>query len=249
MAKFCKWIINTKAAALHGGTPAETLADKKIWFGHQSVGNYIMHGPNNDDAAGMAKLFSDNPSYGMTVLHDPADIDDIPDGTFGDTHIGSNGNFGSKLTAFNTAVRTTFNGQLDIAILKPCWVDFDNYATIKTTSDADTFWTTYKSTMDSLISDFPSCIFVPCTVPVTPNNSDGYNSLKEYFSDKIRSEYASTMFDVADWESRNESGTLELYGGYRELNAAWDLGDGGHPNTAGSNMLALKLYTHLCGLI
>jgi hypothetical protein len=56
------------------------------------------------------------------------------------------------------------------------------------------------------------------------------------------------VFDVADFESRNTNKQLELYGGYRELNAAWDIGDGGHPNNAGSDMLAYELISKLASI-
>lgn len=241
---------NTAAAIAGKVTAAQRLALKRIWFGHQSVGNYLMHGPSDDNAVGMVKLFEDHPEYGLSNVDSPTSIGAISVGTLADGHIGSNGHPDSKLTAFNTAVRTTFGGALDIAIIKFCWIDFyDSYADIQNTATADSFWTTYKSTIDALIADYPGAVIVPCTVPVTPNDADGGNTLREYFSQKIRDEYGSVVFDVSDWESRNTSGTLELYNGTRELNAAWDVGDGGHPNATGSTMLAEKLYAHLLTLV
>lgn len=241
---------NTAAAIANKLSAAQRLALKRIWFGHQSVGNYLMHGPSDNDAVGMVKLFNDHPEYGLSNVDSPTSIGAITAGVFADAHIGTNTLPRTKLSAFDTAVRTTFGGQLDIAIFKFCWVDFYiSGADIANSTQADTFWVTYTATLDALITDYPTALFVPCTVPLTPDNSDSGNALREYFNDKIRTSYASTMFDLADWESRNVAGTLELYGGVRELNAAWDIGDGGHPNATGSTMLAEKLYAHLLTLV
>jgi len=226
------------------------LSNKRMWFAHQSVGNYMTHGPADNDAYGVGRIAAAE-GY-ITVVSEPADIGDIARGAFAESYNGTNFYPYDKLSDFDYAIRNTFSGgYLDFAIFKFCWVDFflEN-SEIKTTGQADTFWTTYKSTIDDLIGDFPNTKFILCTVPVTPNNSDSGNALREYFSDKIRTEYASQgiVFDLADWESRNAARQLELSGGYRELNAAWDIGDGGHPNNAGSDMLAYELLTQLASL-
>ena len=226
------------------------LSGKRIWFAHQSVGSMIMHGPAENDAAGLVKIFDDNPTGGVSNVTEPANISAIPPGTWADSFNGTNIFPYGKVSAFNTAVRTTFSGQLDYAILKFCWVDFGitgaGTSEVVTESDADTFWTTYKSVMDALEVDFPGRI-IYCTVPLTPSaNGDTYNDLREYFSNKIRTEYGSTdrVFDVADFESRNSSGQLILDGdSVRQMHVDWDGGDGGHPNVAGANMLGEKLLT------
>lgn len=250
---------HTLSGLTHSGSLAQIsiatklalLSNKRMWFAHQSVGNYMTHGPADDDAHGVALIAANNPGY-ISVVSEPANIGAIDRGDFAESYNGTNFFPYDKLSDFDTAIRTTFaGGYLDFAIFKFCWVDFYlANSEIKTTGDADTFWTTYKYTIDSLISDFPNTRFILCTVPVTPNNSDSGNALREYFSGLIRTEYAAQgiVFDLADWESRNASRQLELYGGYRELNNAWDIGDGGHPNNDGSDMLAYELITQLADL-
>ena len=227
------------------------LSHKRMWLAHQSVGNYITHGPADDNTHGIGLVASANPGY-ITLVRTPANVAAIPRGYWGDTYNGSNYYPYGKVSAFNTAIRSTFSdGHLDFAVFKFCWVDFYlSNSEIKTTGDADTFWTTYKSTMDALITDFTLTKFILCTVPVTPNNSDGGNSLREYFSAKIRTEYSGRglVFDLADFESRDLNKNLVLSGGYRQLYNSWDGGDGGHPNNAGSDMLAYELITKLSGI-
>ena len=106
------------ASLSFGSTLSElqTLSTKRIWLAHQSVGEMIMHGPNDDDTAGLNKIFLDNPTGGVTNVRSPSSITYIPPGTWADSYNGANSHPQGKIDAFNTAVRTTYNGQLDFAI-------------------------------------------------------------------------------------------------------------------------------------
>lgn len=232
----------------------QTVSGKRIWLAHQSVGNYIMHAFQDDNRRGLTYIFNQNPSGGVSNVRAPSSIADIPAGTWADTWNGTNQYPWGKLDAFNTAVRTTFAGQLDYALFKFCWVDiFDSSEGNSPTTEAgvDSLWSSYQSTMDALETSYPGRV-VYFTVPLTPRISsggDGGNYLRERMSAYIRTKYGPTgrVFDIADYESRNESGTLLLNpdDGYRYLYASWDQGDGGHPSDAGVEMLAAKLLSFM----
>jgi hypothetical protein len=229
----------------------QALSAKRIWFAHQSVGNMIMHGPANDDAVGLNRIFLNNPLGGVRNVQEPGSIADIPPGTWADSFNGTNEDPKGKLDAFNAAVRTTFNGRLDYAILKFCWVDIYNSG-ITTNAQVDDLWNYYQSVMDPLEAAYPGRI-IYATVPVTAaiaSGGDAGNPLRERLSNYIRNKYGTTgrVFDIADWESRDANGKLVLGAdNARMLNSAWN-GDGGHPNAAGANMLAVHLLDLLAAV-
>ena len=221
------------------------LVNYQIWFGHQSVGNNIMHGTNGDNTntAGLAYYINLYPAAGITNVYEPSSISQIPAGTFGDGHIGSNQAPSGKITAFQNGVITTFGGNLDYAFMKFCWYDFGwNGSEVTTEAQADSLFTSYQNMVSSITSGC-STILLHCTVPLTYRALDAYNSLREYYNDKVRTAYSLTgrLFDIADWQSRDVDGNQVLYNNVRELNSIWNAGDGGHMNADGCNMMAKKL--------
>ena len=66
-----------------------------------------------------------------------------------------------KLEDFDRTMRGGMGRQVDVALMKFCWVD------ISSTTDVDTLFARYRDTMAALERDFPNVTFIHVTVPLT----------------------------------------------------------------------------------
>lgn len=224
----------------------QAAAEKRVYFGHQSVGANVLDG--------VPAVFAEG---GVTA---PAITDDLASapsgGVLAHAYIGENTQPAGKIVAFDAALRGGVADQVDVALMKLCWVDFNGE------TDVDALFASYQRTLAALERDFPEVTFLHVTTPLTAQSSGAkhwvknllgkpdYNAadnvVRERYNALMRAEYASTgrLFDLAAMESTAPDGSrvTGTYEGatYYALAPEW-ASDPGHLNAAGSQVAAGQL--------
>ena len=222
----------------------DILTERRIFFGHQSVGRDIMGGLRALIAAGTA------PSLSLIETDDPAAV---AGPAFMEKRIGRNREPGSKLEAFE---RIVGSGMRDggIALLKYCYVD------IRGDTDVDALFEEYVGAVARLEAEAPDLLLIHVTVPLFAVRSaardrlaellgrpsiTAQNAMRERYNERIRKTFpAGRIYDLARLEATRADGSLAASrrGGRRipMLAPEWT-GDGGHLNDAGARMAAGNL--------
>lgn len=231
----------------------ERVAQRRIFFGHQSVGVNLLDGIRQISA-----------SVGVPVrITEVKTAGAIGAATIGHTFIAENGNPHRKLESFKQAMGSQTTG-LDIAFMKFCYVDFSPETDVKK------LFAQYKTTIASLQALNPGTTFVHVTAPLTvvpdgikirlkkllgrsapPDFTD--NLRREEYNSLLRQTYQGRepIFDLARIESTAPDGTPEtaewkdivvpvLAPAYSE--------DGGHLNAAGKLRAAHELISVLAAI-
>jgi hypothetical protein len=219
------------------------ISGKRIFFGHQSVGENILEGIGD-----LAKAVKD--------VH--VNIVDIGKGRiepgpfFAESRIGKNGKPDTKCEAFGSRVRELLQDSLDVAVMKLCYVDFTRETDVKT------LFALYRETIDSLQAMTPALTFVHVTVPLTARTpgwkkllkkvlgredaSDIENARRNEYNDLLRQYYnAKPLFDLATLESTYPDGSREefSYQGRTIYTLIGELSDdGAHLNREGRDIAA-----------
>jgi hypothetical protein len=231
-----------------------SLAAKRIFFGHQSVGGNIMDG--------VADLVQQHPSLGIKIVR----LDEVPDqpgGFFADADIGRNEQPTSKTAAFAGLMDEGLADSLDIAFHKYCFVD------VTRGMDVRNLFASYESTMTRLRAAHPRVTFVHVTVPLMTAQSGpkaavkkligrppaGYqdNFAREEFNDLMRRAYSGRepVFDLAAIESAAPDGrqeTISFQGTQGRALFPPYTTDGGHLNDRGRRRVAEELIVFLAQL-
>jgi hypothetical protein len=223
-------------------TPAElaTVAERRMFFGHMSVGNNILSGLDSVYAAhGVAA-----PALVEITPGESAELP--PGGVVAHALIGENRHPVGKLANFDATLRAGLADQVDVAALKFCYID------IRWNSDVDALFARYRATLDRLEADYPDVRFVHMTAPLTtgPHGIKDHlkvllgrddNAAREHYNDLMRAAYGpDRLFDLAALEATDPDGTVgpsELFAGYSV--------DGAHLNGAGSTLIAAELVDFL----
>ncbi len=234
-------------------TTWDSLSQKKIFFGHQSVGYNILEGIKDIEKQAPQVRLS------IRATRDPGDyLRPI----FGESPIGKNGSPESKIDDFRHVMESGLGAQVDIAFFKICFVD------INRKTNVPALFGYYKSAMDTLAKEFPKVRFINCTAPLTTIDSgfklllknllgkDGgvvANLKRREYNNLIVETYgaAGNVFDIARAESTYPDGTRMLirdggkdcYGlvsGYTN--------DGGHLNQTGRVVVAAALLETLAAV-
>lgn len=207
-------------------------AKSRLFFGHMSVGENMLTGIDT--------------LYGAHGLTTPAIIDvglggavrrDVA-GVVLHANIGENGDPLGKLRNFDARMRGGLANQIDVALLKFCYIDFDS------ATDAGALFAAYQQTIGALQRDFPNVTFLHATAPlmVAPTGPKERlksllrgdpNSVRERYNGLVRGIYAGDrLVDIAAIESTAPDGTasVALYPGFST--------DGGHLNRTGSALVA-----------
>jgi hypothetical protein len=235
-------------------TTWQSLATKRIFFGHKSVGTNIMDG--------VADVLRDEPRIGLRV----ADGEGALAGggvAFAHGSVGKNGDPALKTDDFARLIEGPLGGKVDVAFHKYC------YADVTEKTDVAAVFGYYRTTMARLSAEFPGVTFVHVTVPLVRVQSGpramlklllgqnpgryGANFARERFNDLMRDAYRGKepLFDLAAIESTRPDGSREaIQSGKRSgyaLVPAYTM-DNSHLNEVGRRRVAEELLVFLARL-
>lgn len=215
----------------------------KVFFGHQSVGMNVL-----DGVVGVYRAHS------MTApaIEQGGTRPDQDGGFIDHAFIGENEKPSLKIQDFDAKMRSGIGRQVDVAMMKFCYVD------ITADTDVDALFATYRETMTALQRDFPEVTFIYMTAPLTTEQrllsnlksritgSNGYgaadNAARERLNALIRREYAGRpLFDLAAIESTAPDGSRAV-STYERQRYYWlynvYASDSGHLNDTGARVAA-----------
>jgi hypothetical protein len=230
----------------------KNLSEKRIYFGHQSVGFNIVEG--------IKDVMKANPQIKLNILETSNAVDfSVP--LFAHSQIGENGNPKSKCEAFAEFMEKGIGEKVDIAFLKFCYVDVTGKTDIKK------MFEDYKRTIADLKQKYPKVVFVHFSVPLTTVQISWKTRLKillgkediwEYgdnvprgdYNELLKKEYGGKepVFDLAAIESTHPDGKRESFrkGSRTYYSLIPDYTrDGGHLNEKGRKFVAEQLLIFL----
>ena len=227
------------------------LANKKIYFGHQSVGFNIV--------SGITKIMQQVLAIKLNIeeTKNPRDFNET---IFAHSRVGMNKKPLSKIDDFKRIIESGIGDKVDIACFKFCYID------ITAETNVEQVFTAYKSTMDSLAQKYENATFVHITVPLRTVQTGlkawikkilgkpigGYadNISRNQFNKLLKNEYTgkSLIFDLAAIESTYPDGGRETFEKdgkqYYALVPNYSK-DGGHLNETGRWRVAEQLLIFL----
>jgi len=225
------------------------LAQKKIYFGHQSVGQNIIEG--------LEKVLQSSPAIRLDI-RETVNPGDLERPVFAHSRIGRNRDPKGKIDHFRTLLESGIGQAADVAFFKLCYVDVGQATDIEGLIDH------YDKTLADLSGKFPNLVIIPVTVPLT-NATPGIkakikrflgrgpalkadNIKRNIINDHMRRKYGVVIWDLADAEATSAEGKKITFqdGGktFFLLNRAYT-SDGGHLNSAGSQIIAIDLLLYL----
>lgn len=245
MVRPALWMVTMPASSPALSDAALSFNQRRIFFGHQSVGANIL--------GGLAELGVKSQRY-QGQLVEPG---------FYEVSIGRNQEPRSKLRHFEELVAQGVGDRADVAFFKFCYVDFES------ATDAAELFSEYQAAQAALAARYPRTVFVHVTVPLTTvqrgakawvkhllgraSAGEGENVRRSQFNTLMRKAYAGRepVFDLAALEATPADGTPEeferdgqrwpaLWPGYTD--------DGGHLNAAGRAKVARELLLFLARL-
>ena len=227
----------------------EHIVRQRIFFGHQSVGVNLLDG---------LQVLASTAGIPLRIEEAPT-ASNVRAGGIGHSFMAENRNPVGKLQSFYRAISMQAS-ELDIAILKLCYLDF----TAKT--DVKALFTQYHTTMNDLCSRNPGVAIVHATTPLTSIQLGPKVFLKgllgrapygllenlrrEEYNDLLRQTYTgrAPIFDLARLESTTPNGkqTVATWKGrlVPELAPIYT-DDGGHLNATGQLRVAREFVAVL----
>ena len=229
------------------------LAQRQIFFGHQSVGGNIMRG--------VAEVLAANPRIRLNVVESRALGDTAPP-AFRHALVGRNDFPIEKFDDFATLASSGFGPDGGVAMLKLCYID------IHTHTDAEDLFAQYQRRVERLRAANPSLTIVHFTSPLTTienwkgqlrarltgnNTQRDRNVVRHRYNELMRRAYEGRepLFDIARLEARLPDGRSVFYrAGDQDvpLLAPQYTDDGGHLNAAARRMVAEQLLVMLARL-
>jgi hypothetical protein len=230
----------------------ERIAQRRIFFGHQSVGVNLLDGVKHLAMTAGIPVRVDEVSKASAV----------ESAMIGHSFIAENGNPFRKLESFEQVMGSQATG-LDIALMKFCYVDF------APETDVKKLFARYRATIDSLHARNPGTTFVHVTAPLTVIPAGIKIRLKQLlgsappeFTDNLRREEYNALlrktyqgrepiFDLARIESTAPDGSLETVewkGSVVPVMVPAYTEDGGHLNAVGQLRAARELVSVLASI-
>jgi hypothetical protein len=232
----------------------QSLAQKRIFFGHQSVGYNVMDG--------IKDLAKDHPDVKLNIVetNKPQALDHP---AFIHTKIGKNEHPDLKIADFIRDIKNGIGNKADIAFFKFCYID------VNQNSDVDKLFNEYKTTMAQLEKEYPKTQFVHVTMPLcvvsagwkskvkallgksNPNLETNYLRMK--YNDLLRKQYQGKepIFDLAQAEATQENGQMDTVSKNGDavpcLVPEYSF-DGNHLNEIGRKQVARRLVEVLAKL-
>jgi len=235
----------------------QSVSGKKIYFGHQSVGNNLLEGVRD--------ILKENPSAKLNILETDSHSD-ISVGTLAHSSVGKNNDPVSKIEDFQAKMDAGLGNNVDIAFFKFCFVDIDSH------TDIDSFFEKYRATMAELKKRYPKTTFAHCTVPLLRKEEfslknwvkqfmgkeggffdNRHNRARNEFNELLINEYQGKdpIFDLAGVTSTHPDGNRETFtvGSKKYFALVPDYTeDGGHLNPTGRRIAAEQFLVFLSGI-
>jgi len=229
------------------------LSEKRIYFGHQSVGFNIIDG--------IKDVLRENPQIVLKTVETRKATELVP-GVLGHTKVGENDDPKSKCDDFRE-VMNLLGKYVDIAGFKFCYVD------IVSSTDINKVFDYYQQTMNDLKKKYPGVTFIHITAPLTTVQTGikarikeiigkpvwGYNDniKRDQFNQKLKGAYEGKepIFDLAGIESTYPDGTRAFIKGNRGVCpflVPEYTTDGGHLNAKGRRAIAEQFLIFLAKL-
>jgi hypothetical protein len=232
----------------------------RTFFAHQSVGADIL--------AGIEQLARDGSCVARVLDLAQANAGIEPDLTHSlliiHERIGVNREPLTKIVAFRDLLDAKHRPEIDVALLKFCYVD------ITIQADAEALWRHYETAIEQLSTVHPGVHLVHCTVPLRSLPIGLYaglrralsrslgrrhpaiaaNRARDWFNRQLRDRFGSghRLFDLAALESRRANGKpcelVEAGTRVPSLAREWTY-DGGHLNERGRTMAAAAFLEFL----
>ncbi|MGV8056413.1 MAG: hypothetical protein AB2L12_00020 [Smithellaceae bacterium] len=235
-------------------TAWKKLAEKRIYFGHQSVGFDLING--------IKDLMKENSQIKLNLV-ETSTPSAFSAPIFAHSKIGKNEGPSTKCVAFGQLMEAGIGANADIALLKYCFVD------VTATTDVDALFAEYQKQFSYLRQKYPKLTIVHITVPLRivqtgiwaavkrliGREIGGYsdNMKREQFNQMIRRVYADKerIFDLAMIESTYPDGARSSFTkdgkSYYSLVPEYTH-DGGHLNERGRKAAAEHLLVLLANL-
>jgi hypothetical protein len=244
----------TAAARAVPRATLQKLGQKRIYFGHQSVGYDIVEG--------LRAVASEQSDAGLRIV-EARSPEALGAPAFAHARNGRNHEPLTKIRDFAETIEGGLGATTDIALFKFCYVDFPPG------TDVEKVFAEYRSTLARLRDAFPAVRFVHVTSPLTvvqsgpkaylkkllgrPLGGAEANVVRERFNALLRKEYAGRepLFDLAAVEaSRPDGETVSFEDGGARYPALADeyASDGKHLNPAGARWAAVHLLKTLAPL-
>lgn len=200
-------------------TPADKdrLRQRKVFFGHQSVGQNLVDGAK---AIGFPFQSVDSGS-----AYDKA--------TWGEGKVDTNGNPQLKISSFKAFLQAKGIGNaVEVAGFKFCWIDF------KSDTDGAALLGKYDDEVKALKAAFPKLAILHMTPPLTTDEPK-LNEVRWKFGRSLLDRYKGDglVVDLAEVISTKTDGTVCAKKGTPRLCDEWS-SDEGHLNGAGSERAA-----------
>src|ERR1700688_3211567 len=142
---------------------------KRIFFGHQSVGDNILQG--------IRDLMASDPRLKINLVSS-TEPRSIPGFAFIEAHVGVNRNPKSKTEAFTEVIDKGFGAEGGIAFYKYCYIDFGPK------TDVEQVFADYREATLALKEKYSSLVLIHSTVPLTAE--DRAQSAKEAIKNQLR---------------------------------------------------------------
>jgi hypothetical protein len=231
-----------------------TLASKRVFFGHQSVGANTLDG--------LESVVDAHPGTRIDIVKSSEPSGFVDPGIY-HFNIGRNARPKSKLDAFRRILDSDSENRIDIAMMKFCYVD------LLSGDDPDEVFEMYRETISDLEAKHPEVVFIHWTVPIESaratlrrtvkegiKNLIGkpgvveHNQTRQRYNDLLRTEYADRepVFDIARYEAIGPDGKMSYRLVGSEKVFMMDSGytsDGGHLNEPGRRHIAEQLLRTL----
>ena len=226
------------------------ISQSNIYFGHKSVGQNII--------SGMNKIITVTRQNGLKIeeLNDNIKYDQ---NYFLHSNIGENGDPKGKFKEFSKIVDDLERKNLNIAMMKLCFVD------ITEKTDISDIFQSYTAMIDSLRNKYPALVIIHFTVPLKSepnwinnlkniikrraNNDEKDNLARNKYNELLLKKYSNEdIFDIANIESTYPDGKREIvtvddkqcYSLIKNYTY-----DGGHLNEKGQELVAEKLINKI----
>ena len=230
----------------------EALSQKKIYFGHQSVGFNIIDG--------IQDLIKEYPKIKLNIV-ETRDPKDFNTGILSHSRVGKNTDPASKTADFSIFLDNGIGKLADAAALKFCYVD------VTADTDVQKVFDTYVQTTDAIKAKYPDLKLIHFTVPLTTIKTSwktwlkktmGKKDIWEYTENIKKNQYNDLLIakyngkepvvDIAAIESTKPDGsrnTYDLDGKSYYVMVPEYTYDGGHLNEVGRKRVAAAFLVTL----